>query len=54
MNSPAQNASSPRQDHHVEALIELGILRELTGRRRGQVFACDRYLAILNEGAQPL
>ncbi len=37
----------------VEALVELGILRELTGRRRSRVFAYDRYLATLSEGAQP-
>ena len=35
----------------VDALVNLGILRELTGRRRGRVFAYDRYIAILNEGA---
>jgi len=38
----------------VEALVELDILRELTGRRRSRVFAYDRYLATLSEGAQPL
>ena len=38
----------------VRTLTETGLLRELTGRRRGRVFAHDRYLAILSEGAQPL
>lgn len=38
----------------VEALVGLGMLRELTGRRRGRVFAYGRYLEILSEGAQPL
>jgi Fic family protein len=38
----------------VEALVELDIVRELTGRRRSRVFAYDRYLATLSEGAQPL
>jgi Fic family protein len=38
----------------VRTLTETGLLRELTGRRRGRVFAYDRYLAILSEGAQPL
>jgi len=38
----------------VATLTEMGLLRELTGRRRGRVFAYDRYLAILSEGAQPL
>ena len=38
----------------VEALAELGALREITGRRRSRVFAYDRYLATLSEGAEPL
>jgi DNA-binding transcriptional ArsR family regulator len=44
----------PTAARAVDALVDLGILRELTGRRRGRVFAYDRYIAILNEGAQPL
>lgn len=38
----------------VEALAELGILREVTGRRRGRVFAYGEYLAILSQGTEPL
>jgi len=38
----------------VEALVGLEVLRELTGRQRGRVFAYGRYLEILSEGAQPL
>ena len=38
----------------VEALVGLEVLRELTGRQRGRVFAYSRYLEILSEGAQPL
>jgi Fic family protein len=38
----------------VGALIDLDVLREVTGRRRGRVFAYSRYLDILSEGAQPL
>ncbi|MFC4486327.1 Fic family protein [Tepidiphilus baoligensis] len=37
---------------HVEALAQLGILRELTQKSRERVFAYQRYLDILNEGAQ--
>jgi Fic family protein len=33
-------------------LVELGIARELTGKRRNRVFVYDRYLAILNEGTE--
>ena len=38
----------------VEALVALGIVRELTGRRRNRAFAYDRYLATLSEGAEAL
>lgn len=33
-------------------LQRLGIVREITGRKRERVFACSAYLAILNEGAE--
>lgn len=36
----------------MEALVHLGLARELTGRRRNRVFAYDAYLAILNEGTE--
>ncbi|MGE3507814.1 MAG: Fic family protein [Vicinamibacterales bacterium] len=35
-------------------LVELGIVRELTGNRRNRVFAYDKYLAVLAEGTEPL
>ncbi len=38
----------------VEALENLGIVREITGRKRERVFAYTHYLAILNEGTEPL
>jgi Fic family protein len=44
----------PTAARAVGALVILGVLRELTGRRRGRVFAYDGYLAILSEGTQPL
>ena len=37
---------------HVEALVHLGILHELTHKSRERVFAYQGYLDILNEGAQ--
>jgi Fic family protein len=46
--------SFPTATKGMNALIELGIVRELTGQRRNRVFAYDRYLAILNEGIEPL
>jgi hypothetical protein len=33
-------------------LVDLGIARELTGRRRNRLFVYDRYLTILNEGTE--
>jgi len=38
----------------LETLAKLGITREITGQKRNRVFAYDRYLAILNEGTEPL
>lgn len=35
-------------------LGELGIVHELTGRRRGRLFVYDEYLSILSEGTEPL
>jgi Fic family protein len=44
----------PTASKAVETLVALGIVRELTGAKRNRVFAYDRYLAILNEGAEPI
>jgi cell filamentation protein, protein adenylyltransferase len=39
----------------IKRLEDVGILREVTGRRRGKVYVYDEYLAILNEGtAEPV
>ncbi len=35
-------------------LQRLGVINEITGRRRGRVFSYPAYLAILNEGTTPL
>jgi len=32
--------------------VELGIARELAGKRRDRLFAYDRYVEILNEGME--
>ncbi len=47
-------ASYPTAARAVEALENLGIVREITGRKRERVFAYTRYLDILNEGTEPL
>lgn len=46
--------SYPTASKAIESLTELGIVRELTGRLRDRVYAYDRYLALLNEGTEPL
>ena len=38
----------------VGVMLELGILREITGRKRERVFAYGAYVDILSEGADPL
>ncbi len=47
-------ASYPTVARAVESLERLGIVREVTGRKRERVFGYTRYLDILNEGADPL
>lgn len=44
--------SFPTAGSALDLLVELGIARELTGKRRNRVFVYDQYLAILNEGAE--
>ena len=38
----------------MRALVDLGIVREITGQRRNRLFAYDEYLSILSEGTEPL
>lgn len=37
----------------MQMLVRHGIARELTGKRRGRLFAYDAYLSILTEGTEP-
>jgi Fic family protein len=46
--------SFPTASKAIDALVDLGIAREITGGRRHRLFAYDAYLAILSEGADPL
>ncbi|MCK4272631.1 Fic family protein, partial [bacterium] len=46
--------SFPTATKSIDRLVKLEIVKELTGGRRNRVFAYDRYLAILNEGTEPL
>jgi hypothetical protein len=38
----------------MDLLVELGVARELTGRRRNRLFAYDGYVAVLSEGTEAL
>lgn len=46
--------SFPTASKGMTGLVDVGIVRELTGNRRNRVFAYDRYLAILGEGTEPI
>lgn len=46
--------SAPTVNAALADLERLGVVEEVTGRRRGRVFAYRQYLAILSEGTEPL
>lgn len=46
--------SAPTIRNAIRTLEDMEIVNELTGQRRHRVFAYQRYLEILSEGAQPL
>jgi len=48
----ATGLSFPAAASGMDLLADLGIARELTGKRRNRLFVYDRYLAILNEGTE--
>ncbi len=52
--SEMSGVSYPTASSAVHRLIDLGIARELTGRRRDRLYAYDAYIAILNEDLAPL
>lgn len=49
----ATGRSFPAVSSAMALPVELGVARELTGKRRNRLFVYDRYLAILNEGTEP-
>ena len=44
--------SAPTVASVLRALEELDMVREVTGRQRGRIFAYERYLAVLREGTE--
>jgi len=50
----ALQLTDPPVHNAISRLEQAGILREVTGRRRGKVCVYDQYLSLLNEGTEPL
>ena len=48
------NLSQPTVSKALDTLGGLGIVHEVSGRKRGRVFVYERYLDILNEGTEPI
>ena len=46
--------SAPTVTKSLEHMIKLGMVRETTGKQRRRLFVYDPYLAILNEGTEPI
>jgi Fic family protein len=46
--------SFPSTASAMEALVAMGLVRELTGKKRNRVFTYDKYLAALSEGTEPI
>ena len=54
MAASALALSRPTVTSSLDHLQRARIVRETTGRQRGRAFVYDRYLALLNEGTEPL
>lgn len=52
----AQNCGIAHQTalRSLKTLRKMGIVKEVSGRKRGQIFSYSSYLAILSEGTEPL
>jgi Fic family protein len=46
--------SLPTVGKSLEHLVELGIVREVTGKQRRRAFAYRKYLDVLDRGTEPL
>lgn len=47
------NMTFPTASKAINILTDLGIVHEITGKKRNRAYAYHRYLSILNEGAEP-
>lgn len=48
------NVSLPTANKSLKHLVDLGIVQEITGRARNKIYVYQKYLDILNEGAEPI
>ncbi|HZP84950.1 MAG TPA: Fic family protein [Chthonomonadaceae bacterium] len=48
------NMAQPTVTRCLARLEEIGIVREMSGRRRNRIFVYDEYLKLLSEGTEPL
>ena len=46
--------SQPTVQKSLDHLARLGIVKEVTGKRRSRLYEYSRYLRILDEGTEPL
>jgi Fic family protein len=46
--------SAPTARAAVERLERMGIVREITGKRRDRLYVYDKYMKVLDEGTEPL
>lgn len=44
----------PTSNKSLHHLVKLGIVKEITGKTRNKVYAYQKYLDILSEGAGPI
>jgi Fic family protein len=52
--APKIGVSAPTAAKSLDHLRQLGIVREMTGKQRHRLFVYEPYLAILNEGTEPI
>jgi Fic family protein len=45
--------SFPAASSGIAHLLDLGVVKEVTGKRRNRIYAYDAYVATLNEGTEP-
>ena len=50
--SASTKLSFPAASSAMDMLVEMGIARELTGKRRNRLFVYEQYLSVLNEGTE--